>query len=130
MMIEAERVQGDLVERLRYTNEHGIFAANLAGMLASHGEAAAAIQSLTERNDALARGIAKEVARAVLSEGMTTSRLFMAGTLRSWLHYCALRCDRKTQKEHRRIAEAWQAVLIDQFPDLADVILPSSASVE
>lgn len=54
MMIEAERVQGDLVERLRYTNEHGIFAANLAGMLASHGEAAAAIQSLTERNDALA----------------------------------------------------------------------------
>lgn len=79
---------------------------------------------------ALDRGIAKEVARAVLSEGMTTSRLFMAGTLRSWLHYCALRCDRKTQKEHRLIAEACRAVLIDQFPDLADVILPSSPSVE
>lgn len=71
---------------------------------------------------ALDRGIAKEVARAVLSEGMTTSRLFMAGTLRSWLHYCALRCDPKTQKEHRLIAEKCRAILIEQFPDIADVI--------
>lgn len=71
---------------------------------------------------ALENGIAKEVARAVLPEGLTPSRLYMAGTLRSWIHYCDLRCDRKTQKEHREIAEACRAALIEQFPDLADVI--------
>jgi thymidylate synthase (FAD) len=72
--------------------------------------------------NALREGIAKEVARAVLPEGMTPSRLYMAGTLRSWLHYCALRCDRKTQKEHREIAIACRDILVEQFPDLADVI--------
>lgn len=76
---------------------------------------------------ALARGIAKEVARAVLPEGMTSSTLFMAGTLRSWLHYCDLRCDTKTQKEHRLIARACRDILIGEFPDLADVILGESA---
>lgn len=71
---------------------------------------------------ALDRGIAKEVARAVLPEGMTMSRLYMAGTLRSWIHYCDLRCDPKTQKEHRLIAEAARAILCQHFPDLRDVI--------
>lgn len=70
---------------------------------------------------ALEIGIAKEVARAVLPEGMTPSRLYMAGTLRSWIHYCDLRCDPKTQLEHRVIATACREVLIEQFPDLADV---------
>ena len=72
---------------------------------------------------ALARGIAKEVARAVLAEGMTPSRLYMAGNLRSWLHYCFLRCDPKTQKEHRLIAEGCRDILIERFPDLSDLIL-------
>ena len=72
---------------------------------------------------ALDQGIAKEVARAVLPEGLTASRLYMAGTLRSWLHYVGLRCDRKTQKEHRVIAEACRDILCREFPDLADVIL-------
>ena len=76
---------------------------------------------------ALALGIAKEQARAVLPEGMTPSRLYMAGTLRSWLHYVDLRCDRKTQKEHREIAESCRAILCEQFPELADVILPEAA---
>lgn len=71
---------------------------------------------------ALARGMSKEVARAVLPEGMTPSTLFMAGTLRSWIHYCSLRCDRKTQKEHRLVAEACRGILCEQFPDLRDVI--------
>jgi thymidylate synthase (FAD) len=71
---------------------------------------------------ALGLGIAKEVARAVLPEGMTPSRLYMAGTLRSWIHYCDLRCDRKTQKEHREIAEGCRAILVEQFTDLVDVI--------
>lgn len=71
---------------------------------------------------ALDRGIAKEVARAVLPEGMTPSRLYMAGTLRSWIHYLDLRCDRKTQKEHRLIAEACRDIIVGQMPELADVI--------
>ncbi len=67
-------------------------------------------------------GIAKEVARAVLPEGLTVSRLYMAGTLRSFLHYCALRCEQKTQKEHRLIADQVKSILIDQFTAIADVI--------
>lgn len=76
--------------------------------------------------DAIASGIAKEVARAVLPEGMTSSRLYMAGTLRSWLHYCDLRCDTKTQKEHRLIAEQCRDILVEQFPAFADLILPQA----
>lgn len=71
---------------------------------------------------ALNNGIAKEVARAVLPEGMTPSRLYMAGTLRSWIHYVQLRADRKTQKEHRLIAEAVKQRLLDEFPDLFDTL--------
>lgn len=89
-----------------------------------NAQARVAEAAQTVYQQALDRGIAKEVARAVLPEGMTLSRLYMAGTLRSWLHYCALRCDPKTQKEHRLIAEAAREVLFGQFPDLRDVILP------
>lgn len=77
---------------------------------------------------ALSRGIAKEVARAVLPEGMTPSRLYMAGTLRSWIHYLDLRCDRKTQKEHRAIAQAASDIIRRELPDLAD-LLPSNESL-
>lgn len=71
---------------------------------------------------ALELGIAKEVARAVLPEGMTPSRLYMAGTLRSWIHYLDLRCDRKTQKEHREIAQSISDILKGELPDLADLL--------
>lgn len=71
---------------------------------------------------ALARGIAKEVARNVLPEGMTESVLYMAGTIRSWIHYCHLRCEAGTQKEHRDVALACRAVLLEQFPALAEVM--------
>lgn len=71
---------------------------------------------------AIEMGLAKEVARAVLPEGLTPSRIYMAGTLRSWVHYVGLRADRKTQKEHRLIAEGCRAIMIGEFPDLADVI--------
>ena len=70
---------------------------------------------------ALDRGIAKEVARVVLPEGMTITRLYMAGTLRSWFHYTQLRADPKTQKEHRLIAEACGAIIAREFPSLAKV---------
>jgi thymidylate synthase (FAD) len=54
--------------------------------------------------EALKRGIAKEQARALLPEGLTTSRLYMNGTLRSWIHYLQSRLHESTQKEHRDIA--------------------------
>jgi thymidylate synthase (FAD) len=57
---------------------------------------------------AIRNGIAKEQARAVLPEGLTKSRMYMNGTLRSWIHYCELRMENGTQKEHRLVAEsAW-----------------------
>lgn len=71
---------------------------------------------------ALARGIAKEVARNVLPEGMTESVLYMAGTIRSFLHYCQLRCEAGTQKEHREVALAIRSVLLEQLPALAEVV--------
>lgn len=71
---------------------------------------------------ALTAGIAKEVARAVLPEGMTPSKLYMAGTLRSWIHYLMLRCDRKTQKEHRDIAFQIAWALCGEFPIINDVL--------
>lgn len=67
---------------------------------------------------AIDKGIAKEVARAVLPEGLTKSRLYMAGTIRSWIHYCQLRCANGTQKEHREIAFACREILLEQFPAL------------
>ena len=57
---------------------------------------------------AIDNGIAKEQARAVLPEGLTLSRLYMNGTLRSWIHFCELRMGNGTQKEHREVAtSAW-----------------------
>lgn len=65
---------------------------------------------------AIERGIAKEQARAILPEGLTKSRLYMSGTIRSWLHYVGLRTDKATQREHRDVAEAIAAILVEQVP--------------
>jgi thymidylate synthase (FAD) len=65
---------------------------------------------------AIELGIAKEQARAILPEGITTSRLYMQGTLRSWLHYIELRSGPETQKEHREVAEACAKALESIFP--------------
>jgi thymidylate synthase (FAD) len=67
---------------------------------------------------ALGMGIAKEVARKVLPEGLTTSRMYMNGTLRSWMHYVDIRCDKATQKEHRDVADQCKVVLTNLFPSL------------
>ena len=67
---------------------------------------------------ALNNGIAKEVARKVLPEGLTMSRMYMNGTLRSWMHYVDIRCGEETQKEHREVAEKCKAILTAQFPSL------------
>jgi thymidylate synthase (FAD) len=70
---------------------------------------------------ALSKGIAKEVARKVLPEGLTESTMYMNGTLRSWLHYIDIRCDKATQKEHRLIAEQCRDIIQQQFPTLKDL---------
>ena len=65
---------------------------------------------------AIAKGIAKEQARAVLPEGLTVSRLLMNGTLRSWIHYIQLRSANGTQKEHILIAKEVANVIAKIFP--------------
>jgi thymidylate synthase (FAD) len=71
---------------------------------------------------AIKAGIAKEQARAVLPEGLTVSRLYMAGSLRSWIHYCELRMANGTQKEHRQVAlSAWEEI-VGVFPSLKEVL--------
>jgi len=65
---------------------------------------------------AIANGIAKEQARAVLPEGLTKTRLYMNGTLRSWIHYIELRGANGTQKEHMDIAHACAVVIAKIFP--------------
>ncbi len=67
---------------------------------------------------AIANGIAKEQARAVLPEGLTESVMIMTGTLRSWVHYCQLRMDKSTQKEHRIVAEQCWDIISHHFPDV------------
>lgn len=71
---------------------------------------------------ALARGIAKEQARAVLPEGMTASRLYMQGTLRSWVHYIDLRSGHGTQLEHRHIARACAEAIQPIFPMITEFV--------
>ena len=61
-------------------------------------------------------GIAKEVARAVLPEGLTMSRMYVNGTIRSWIHYIDIRSDKATQKEHREIAMACAEAIGKLFP--------------
>ena len=71
---------------------------------------------------ALNEGIAKEQARAVLPEGLTKSRLYMAGSLRSWIHYCDLRMAHGTQKEHMEIAQVCAKVIAEIFPLANDLL--------
>lgn len=73
-------------------------------------------------NEAISKGIAKEQARAVLPEGITTTRLYMQGTLRSWVHYIELRSGNGTQLEHRDIARACAAVIEPIFPMISEFV--------
>lgn len=73
-------------------------------------------------SEAIAKGIAKEQARAVLPEGLTESRLYMNGTLRSWIHFIELRSANGTQLEHQEVAIACAKVIAEIFP-LANELL-------
>lgn len=69
---------------------------------------------------ALDKGVAKEVARSVLPEGLTSSVVYVSGTLRSWIHYCQLRMGNGTQKEHQEIANACWEIIGTQFPSVVE----------
>jgi len=71
---------------------------------------------------ALEHGIAKEQARSVLPEGITVSKLYMNGTLRSWVHYIQLRSGVETQKEHRKVALACANAIEPIFPMIKEFI--------
>lgn len=71
-------------------------------------------------NWAIANGIAKEVARSVLPEGLTTTTMYMSGSLRSFIHWIDIRSDVSTQKEHREIAIMAREEILKQFPSLRD----------
>ena len=71
---------------------------------------------------AILNGIAKEQARSVLPEGNTQSRMYVSGTLRSWIHYCELRSANGTQKEHQEIALACAEVISKIFPMISNTL--------
>jgi thymidylate synthase (FAD) len=81
-------------------------------------------------NAAIKLGIAKEQARALLPEGLTESTIIMAGSLRSWVHYCQLRMDRATQKEHRIVAEQCWEIICQHFPDVKAALESMAAQAE
>lgn len=89
------------------------------------------IDSTTEAYEwAIRNGIAKEQARAVLPEGLTESVMIMSGSLRSWVHYCELRMDKATQKEHRIVAEQCWDIICRHFPDVKKALDDMAAQAE
>jgi thymidylate synthase (FAD) len=78
-------------------------------------------QALLAYYAAIEAGIAKECARMLLPLS-TTTRLYMSGSVRSWIHYCQVRTDPATQLEHRLIAEQCKDILIQQFPSLKELL--------
>jgi thymidylate synthase (FAD) len=82
-------------------------------------QAAVVFQAKEAYEWAIENGIAKEQARAVLPEGNTQSRMYMNGTLRSWIHYCELRRANGTQKEHMEIADKCWKIIAEKFPNVA-----------
>lgn len=75
---------------------------------------------------ALDMGIAKEVARSLLPEGLVPTRLYMNGTLRSWIHFWDVRCTPETQKEHREIAEKTREAILKAYPQIGEIINEAS----
>lgn len=76
----------------------------------------------TAYQEALKLGIAKEVSRSILPEGLVPSKIHINGTVRSWIHYFEVRCDPATQKEHRLIAEQIRELFYETFPQLKEIL--------
>lgn len=83
--------------------------------------------AMTAYQTALEKGIAKECARALLPEGLTPSRMYMSGSLRSWITYLQVRLDSSTQLEHREVAEQIKEVFKEQFPTISSFLFPDSS---
>ena len=79
---------------------------------------------------AISQGIAKEQARAILPEGLTVSRLYVSGSLRSFVHYVQVRTEIATQLEHRELARAIALALVPIFPSIAESIAEYPASLK
>jgi thymidylate synthase (FAD) len=75
-----------------------------------------------EYDEAIRMGIAKELARKLLPEGLTKTRLYMNGTLRSWVHYIELRASNGTQKEHMDVARECAKAIAAIFPMAAEFV--------
>ena len=73
-------------------------------------------------NNALALGIAKEQARALLPEGLCQTQMYMTGSIRSWIHYLQIRTGPETQKEHRDVALEIKKIFIQQLPIIGDAL--------
>lgn len=80
--------------------------------------------------EALHLGIAKEQARVLLPEGMTPSRIYMSGTVRSWIHYIQVRSENGTQKEHSDVALACKEVLRGVIPTVIEILDEQGASLQ
>lgn len=87
-----------------------------------HQQAAVILQSKLAYQWAINNGIAKEQARAVLPEGLTVSRMYMNGTLRSWIHFIEIRSGNGTQKEHMEVARACAEAIAEIFPMTKDFV--------
>jgi len=106
------------VEDLRLTEEWNMKQAQLTD------------QAFAAYTWAVSNGIAKEQARSVLPEGCTESVMIMSGSLRSWVHYCQLRMDKATQKEHRIVAEQCWEIIAYHFPDVKLALDSMAAQAE
>ena len=73
-------------------------------------------------------GVAKEVARVLLPEGLTMSRMYMTANLRTWMHYCDVRESNGTQLEHIAVAKAVHEALAEYFPTIMNEVLNESGS--
>ena len=87
-----------------------------------HAQMRIAYLAKKEYDWAIKKGIAKEQARKVLPEGITKTKLYMNGTLRSWVHYISLRSANGTQKEHMEIAHACAKVVAEIFPNIMSFV--------
>jgi thymidylate synthase (FAD) len=78
--------------------------------------------AIDQYNEALRLGVAKEQARVLLPEGLTKTRYYQSGTIRSFIHYCQVRMDPTTQKEHREIANAIWRIFERELPTISEAL--------
>lgn len=81
-------------------------------------------------NYALNLGIAKELARKLLPEGMTPTRMYMQGTIRDWIHYLGIRTENGAQFEHQQVARQVELLLLDKIPNIMEAVYDASIIID